>query len=53
VYATCVPDLATLRDRIPDVISSVTPDTLDRTWQEIEYSLDIICAISESHVEMY
>jgi hypothetical protein len=42
VYATRVPDLPTLRDRIRDVISSVTPDMLDRTWQEIEYRLDII-----------
>jgi hypothetical protein len=53
VYATCVPDLPTLRDRIRDVIASVTPDMSDRTWQEITYRLDIIRATSGSHVEVY
>jgi hypothetical protein len=52
-YATRVPDLPTLRDRIRDVIASVIPDMLDRTWQEIEYRLDIILASSGSHVEVY
>jgi hypothetical protein len=53
VYATSVPDLPTLRDHIRDVIYSVTPDMLDRTWQEIKHRLEIICATSGSHVEMY
>jgi hypothetical protein len=48
-----MPDLPMLRDRIRDVIASVTPDMLDRTWQEIEYRLDIIRATSGSHVEVY
>jgi hypothetical protein len=52
VYATHVPDLPTLQDRICDVIASVTLDILDRTQQEIEYRLDIICATSGSHVEV-
>jgi hypothetical protein len=52
VYATCVPDLPTLRDRVRDVIASVIPDMLDRTWQEIEYRLDIIRATSGLHVEV-
>jgi hypothetical protein len=52
VCATRLPDLP-LRDRIRDVISSLTLDMLDRTWQEIEYRLDIIRATSGSHVEVY
>jgi hypothetical protein len=52
VYSTRVPDLPTVRDRIRDVIASVTPDMLDRTWQEIENRLDIIRTTSGSH-EVY
>jgi hypothetical protein len=53
VYATRVSELPTLRDPIRDVIASVTPEILDKTWQEIEYRLDITRATSGSHVEMY
>jgi hypothetical protein len=53
MYATHVPDLPLLRDRIRVVIASVSPDMLDRTWQETEYRLDISRATSGSHVEVY
>jgi hypothetical protein len=39
VYAPRVPDLPTLRDRIRDVIASVTPDMLDKTSQELSSDL--------------
>jgi hypothetical protein len=42
-----------LDNRIRDVIASVTPDMLDRTWQEVEYRLDIIRTTSGSHIEVY
>jgi hypothetical protein len=39
--ATRVPHLPTLRDRARNVTASVTPDMLERTWQETGHRLDI------------
>jgi hypothetical protein len=48
-----VEEIHTAFQRSRDVISSVTPDMLERTRQEIEYRLDIIHATSGPHVEVY
>ena len=53
VYATKVDDILTLRRRITDAIATMTQDMLRRTWQEIEYRLDILRATNGSHVEVY
>ena len=34
-------------------MDTVTVDMLPRTWQEIEYWLDIIRATDDPHVEVY
>jgi hypothetical protein len=42
-----------LRDFIHGVIVSVTPGLLDRTWQEFENRLNIVCATNGSHIKVY
>lgn len=53
VYATSIEDLDTLKQRISEVIASVTPDMLANTWREIEYRLDVLRATNGAHVEVY
>ncbi|KAG8239388.1 hypothetical protein J437_LFUL015662 [Ladona fulva] len=53
VYATKVDNIPMLRCHITDAIVTVTEDMLQRTWQEIEYRLDILGATNGSHVEVY
>ncbi|KAG8228356.1 hypothetical protein J437_LFUL006807 [Ladona fulva] len=52
VYATKADDIPMLRCRITDAIATVTEDMLRRTWQEIEYRLNILRATNGSHVEV-
>jgi hypothetical protein len=30
-----------------------TSDMLHRTWQELEYRLDVLCATKGAHIEVY
>ena len=53
VFATPVSDIGELRNRIRDVISTITDEMLTRTLQEFEYRLDIIRATNGAHVEVY
>ncbi|KAJ4434230.1 hypothetical protein ANN_22778 [Periplaneta americana] len=46
-------DLQQLRGRIRDAVNSVTPEMLRKTWQEIEFRLDVLRATRGSHVEVY
>jgi hypothetical protein len=36
-----------------NTIATVPVDMLERTWQEIEYRLDIVRATNGAHVEVY
>jgi hypothetical protein len=53
VFVTPVNDLPDLRALIHDTIATVPMDMLERTWQEIEYRLDIVRATNGAHVEVY
>jgi hypothetical protein len=53
VYATPICDVAELRRKITDVISTITSDMLNNTWAEIEYRLDILRATNGAYVEVY
>ena len=53
VYRTKVSDINDLQHRMYETIDTVILDILTRTWQEIEYRLDIIRATDGAHVEMY
>jgi hypothetical protein len=41
-----------LKLRIVAAIETVTPQTLENTWREIEYRLDILRATKGAHVEV-
>jgi hypothetical protein len=39
--------------RIRIAISAVPADMLHRTWQELEYCLDVLRATKGTHIEVY
>jgi hypothetical protein len=47
VYGTKVRDIPNLKQRITD------EGMLQRTWQEIEYRLDVLHATNGEHIEVY
>jgi hypothetical protein len=47
----CVADINDLKDRIKAAIATVDVDMLQRTWMELEYSLDIVRVTNGAHVE--
>jgi hypothetical protein len=52
VYATPVPDIATLRTQIAAVLEEVDATMLQRVWMELEYRLDVLRATKGAHVEV-
>lgn len=53
VYQTKVADIDELKARIRNAVATVDIGMLARTWQEIEYRLDILHATKGAHVEVY
>ena len=53
VYRTKVRDITDLKQRIFNVIATIDEAMLQRTWQEIEYRLDVLRVIKGTHLEMY
>jgi hypothetical protein len=53
VFSTPVPDITNLKARITDSFVTITEDMLENTWREIDYRLDLLCAIKGTHVEVY
>lgn len=53
VYSERINDINHLKQRITDVIHSVTPDILNRVWEELEYCLDACRATNGSHIELH
>jgi hypothetical protein len=53
VFRTPVNGLDGLETRIQNAISAIPADMLHRTWQELEYHLDVIRATKEAHIEVY
>ena len=52
VYRTKFRDINDLQHLIIEAIDTVTVDMLARTWQEIEYRLDIVRATDGAHIEV-
>ena len=52
-YRTKVRDINDLQHRIIESSDTVTLDMLARTWQQIEYWLDIVRATDVAQVEVY
>jgi len=42
-----------LKRRISNAITTIDEAMLQRTWQEIEYRLDVLRATNGAHVEVY
>jgi hypothetical protein len=42
-----------LKTRIRNAISAIPADILHRTWQELEYRLDVLRATKGAHIEVY
>ena len=53
VYAEKIRNIQHLQDRITSAIETVTRDLILKTWQEIEFSLDVSRATNVAHIEMY
>ena len=53
VYKIVVADLEDLRRRIVAACTTVAPEMLRNTWQELEYRLDIRRATRGAHTEVY
>ncbi|GBN34600.1 hypothetical protein AVEN_230528-1 [Araneus ventricosus] len=45
-------DINHLKQRITDVIQSVTPDVLTRVWEELDYRLDVCSTTNGAHIEL-
>jgi hypothetical protein len=53
IYATKVQDLKDLRAQIVETVSTITPDTLQWTWAELNYRLDVLRVTNGAHIEVY
>ncbi|GBN16325.1 hypothetical protein AVEN_182483-1, partial [Araneus ventricosus] len=52
VYSERINDINHLKQRITDVIHSLTPDVLTRVWEELDYRLDMCRATNGAHIEL-
>ena len=53
VYAEKLRNIQHQQDRITSAIETVTRDMIQKTWQEIEFHLDVSRATNCAHKEMY
>ena len=53
VYRTKILDINDLKQRITDALATIDEAMLQRTWQEIDYRLDVLRATNGAHIEVY
>ena len=53
VYAEKIRNIEHLQERITSAIETVTRDMIQKTWQEIQFRLDVSRATNGAHIEMY
>ena len=53
VYKTKVRDIDDLKQRISNAMTTIDEAMLQRTWQEIEYRLDVLRATNAARIELY
>ena len=53
VYAEKIRNIQHLQERITSTIETVTRDMIQKTWQEIEFRLDVSRATNVAYIEMY
>ena len=53
VYAEKIRNIQHLQERITSAIETITRDMIQKTWQKIEFRLDVSRATKVAHIEMY
>ena len=53
VYAKKIRNIQHLQERITSAIETLTRDMFQKTWQEMEFHLDVSRATNGAHIEMY
>ena len=53
VYAEKIRNIQHLQERITSAFETVARDMIQKTWQEIEFRLDVSRATNVAHIEMY
>ena len=53
MYAEKIRHIQHLQERITSAIETVTRDMIQKTWQEIEFRLDVSRATKGAHIEMH
>ena len=53
VYAEKIRNVQHLQDRITSAIETVTRDMIQKTWEEMEFRLDVSRTTNGAHIEMY
>ena len=53
VYAEKIRNIQHLQERITSTIETVTRDLIQKTWQEIEFRLDVSRTTNDAHIETY
>ena len=53
VYAEKIRNVQHLQDRITSAIETVTRDMIQKTWQEVQFRLDVSRGTGVAHIEMY
>jgi len=51
VYAKKIGNIQHLQERITSAIETATRDMIQKTWQEIEFRLDVSRATNDAHIE--
>ena len=52
-YAEKIRNIQYLQERVTSAIENVTRDMIQKTWQEIEFCLEVSRATNGAHIEMY
>ena len=53
MYAEKIRNIQQLQERITSAIKTVKGDMIQKTWQEIEFRLDVCGATNGAHIEIY
>jgi len=53
VYVEKIRNIKHLQERITSAIETVTRDMIQKTWQEIEFRLDVYRATNGAHIEEF
>lgn len=52
-FSSLIPDIERLKAKITDALTAVTKEKSEKTWQEIQYRLDVLWATNCAHAEVH